>query len=99
MLDSIHNFFRYLAHTYLWGWLQLSILGHFFGGMILTLIGLKLKLRIQVIFAVILLLGLIKETFDWIYSNSNFWESLQDILISFIYLILIVIVRKIKRKL
>ena len=81
----IREFLGYISHTQLFGYVPLDSLCHILGGVLVTLLGRKLRLRMSTICLILLVLSVLKEVYDSSVLSYTVWESVKDIAVTYIY--------------
>ena len=90
----------YISRTNLFGVIPLDLTLHFFIGMLWTIIGLKKEFSLKWISIGLITIALGKELNDYFFHYRVGWqEYASDFGITLLYLVLVVFVRKIKKKL
>ncbi len=79
----------YISVTKIFGIIPLDIITHIVFGALITLIGIKFKLRLRTIFLIIAIPTLIKEYFDLKVLNYPIYEPIKDIFVTYLFFILI----------
>lgn len=95
--SAIRNFLEWVSSNDFLG-MPLDILFHFFGGMLFTLICLKIHIRFIWIFSAVVILSLLKEVFD---SSTMTWtwiEATKDVLVTILFPAIYWSVKKMRKK-
>ena len=80
------------------GVLPVDITLHFFGGLILTLILLRFKLKLPLVFVIVLFIGILKEYNDSFIMGATTQEALEDLLFTILFPIFLFPWRFLKKK-
>jgi len=94
-----YKIFTYISNTKIAGFIPLDLTLHFLIGAIITIIGLKKKFSLKSILIFLFILATLKEINDYFFHFKADWrEYAGDFLVTFIYPLLIYLIRKIKPK-
>lgn len=95
-MENIDQVFRFISSYMIAGILPLDKLLHFLFGLIITVILLKKKYTLKSVFILLLILELSKEYYDSYVMTNTLVENILDFLTTFIYPVIIYLVRKFK---
>lgn len=89
----------FISNYYIFDIFPLDKTLHIIIGAILTIVLRKFGLRMKHVFAILAILCIVKELIDSKTIGSTFSESITDIVVSFFYPIIVVIIIKLKSNL
>ena len=90
--------FQFISEYNLFDLIPLDLFLHCMIGAILTYLGLHFNFKLSKIFIMLLVIAILKELNDFLFHlTTNPTEYLIDILVTFIYISIIYLIRKLKK--
>jgi len=96
---ALHKYLTYISSTDILGVIPLDLTLHFIIGAIITIICLKKKLKLSTVFILLFIIASLKEINDYFFHWKADWtEYAGDFVVTFGYLFLVYLYRKLKKR-